>query len=224
MSHSSAVVALALGLVVAACGDAEAPAAESPAAGAPAAGSPEESAAGDDEGELSQGEESLPGPRLQLRIDGREPMNAQARVAVQEGSRAVHLQITGGDDDSNLLMMDLLFDGVANTMGEHALAFGLPRQGDHVANASLDGDWYYSQGGDIDVKLTSDGTIEGRFDLALAPDRLESPGEAPVFVVTDEATEVRGAFSGDWILSCQSHLAGHDSLILGGEFCDNLQF
>lgn len=215
MSHSGAIVAVAMGLVAAACGDAEHPPSE-PAAES----SPEQE--GESEPALPEGE-LPPGSQLQLRIDGREePLGAQAQVAVQEGTQGVHVRITGSDDGDNMLMIDLLFDGLENTMGPHVdEPFSLPRQGAHVANASLDGQYFYSQGGEIDVSLSADGAIEGRFDVALAPDHLE---QAPVFEATDDATVVTGAFRGRWILSCHSRLAGHNTLIPGGEFCENLEF
>jgi hypothetical protein len=101
--------------------------------------------------------------------------------------------------------------------------FTLPHAGAHVANASFDGEWFYSQGGEIDVSLSPDGAIEGRFDVALAPDHLENPGEEPVFEATDDATSIKGEFSGRWILNCHSRLAGHNTFIPGGDFCENLE-
>lgn len=217
MSHSGAIVAVAMGLLAVACGGAE------PLPAEPAEASPEES--GDIETVLPEGEEVLPGSLLQFRIDGREgPMGAQAQVAIQEGVPGVHVRITGGDEGSNMLMIDLSFDGLDDTMGPHQEEFALPDEGAHVANASLDGEWFYSQGGEIEVSLSPDGAIEGRFDVALAPDHLEGMGEAPVFEATDDAKRVTGAFRGRWILSCQSRLAGHDTFIPGGDFCENLEF
>jgi hypothetical protein len=217
MSHSGAIVAVAIGLVAAACGDAEHPPPEPGAEGSPQQGENNES-------DLPVGE-LQPGSQLRFRIDGREgPMGAQAQVAVQEGTEGVHLRITGGDNGDNLLMMDLSFNDLENTMGPHMVQFALPDEGPHVANASLDGEWFYSQGGAIDVTLSADGAIEGRFNVALAVDHLENMGEAPVFEVTDDATSVTGAFSGRWILSCFSRLAGHNTLISGGDYCENLEF
>jgi hypothetical protein len=102
--------------------------------------------------------------------------------------------------------------------------FGLPRQGDNVASASFDGESYYSQGGEIDVSLSADGTIVGTFNVSLAHDTLESPGEEAVFEVSDDATPMSGDFSGRWILSCQSRLAGHQTFVPGGDYCENLEF
>jgi hypothetical protein len=217
MSHSGAIVAVAIGLVAAACGDAEHMPPEPPPEASPEEGENNESAL--PEGELQ------PGSLLRFRIDGREgPMGAQAQVAVQEGTQGVHVRITGGDNGDNLLMIDLLFNGLENTMGPHMVQFGLPEEAPHVANASFDGEWFYSQGGEIDVTLLPDGAIEGRFDVALALGHMENMGEAPVFEVTDDATSVTGAFSGRWILSCYSRLPGHNTLIAGGDFCENLEF
>jgi hypothetical protein len=217
MSHSRAIVVVAIGLVAAACGDADHPPPEDPAEASPQQGENGEPVL--PEGELQ------PGSQLLFRIEGREgPMGAQAQVEVEEGTPGVHVLITGGDNGANMLMIDLLFDGLANTMGPHMVEFALPHAGAHVVNASFDGEWFYSQGGDIDVSLSPDGTIEGRFDVALAPDHLEDTGEPPVFEATDEATSVKGAFSGRWILNCHSRLAGHTTLIPGGDYCENLEF
>lgn len=217
MSHSRAIVAVAVGLAAVACGDAE----HAPSEPAAEATSEQEES---NQPVLPEGEVQ-PGSPLEFRIDGREgPMGAQAQVAVQEGTEGVHVRITGADNGSNMLMIDLLFEDLGNTMGPHRVAFALPDEGDHVANASFDGEWFYSQGGEIDVSLSPDGAIEGRFEVALAPDHLEVMGGAPVFEATDDATSVTGAFRGRWILSCYSRLAGHNTLIPGGDFCENLEF
>jgi hypothetical protein len=173
----------------------------------------------------AEGTESEPGDAFQFVIDGREgPMGAQARLTVQEGVPTVHLAITGGDHGSNMLVIELEFDGLENTMGPHLVEFALPTQGDHVANASFDGTSYYSQGGEIDVRLSADGTIEGHFNVSLAPDELGATADPVVFVASDNATAVTGAFSGRWILSCFSRLAGHSTLVPGGDFCEQLDF
>lgn len=217
MSHSRALVAVAVGFVAAACGDAEHRPPEPAAEAMPAQEENNEPAS--PEGELQ------PGSALEFRIDGREgPMGAQAQVAVQEGTEGVHLRITGGDNGSNMLMIDLLFEDLESTMGPHRVEFALPDEGAYVANASFDGEWFYSQGGEIDVSLSPEGAIEGRFEVALAPDHLEMMGGAPVFEATEDATSVTGAFRGGWILSCYSRLAGHNTLIPGGDFCENLEF
>jgi hypothetical protein len=215
MSHPHAMVAIVFSLAAFACGGAE-----------PASSLPVDPPAPTDTNDATvEGDPSEPGSAFQFRIDGREgPMAAQARVTVQEGVPTVHLAITGGDDGDTMLVMDLSFDGIENTMGPHLVEFALPRQGDNVANASFDGAWYYSQGGEIDVRLSADGAIEGRFNVSLAPDDLEAAGEPPVFESTENATTVSGDFSGRWTLSCQSRLAGHSTLISGGEFCEELEF
>ncbi len=162
---------------------------------------------------------------LAFSIDGRDgPMGAQAQLRVIEGEPLVHLEITGGDDGSNVVLINLGFDGVADSMGPHLVPFGLPEAGNYVANASFDGAWYYSQGGEIEVTLSADGSISGHFDLSLALDALEAMGEPAVFERTDDATAVSGAFSGKWTLYCRSRLAGHMTLVPGGDFCDNLAF
>src|SRR5690606_8010713 len=105
--------------------------------------------------------------------------------------------------------------------GPHQVPFSLPERGDHVAISSLDDNWYYSQGGEIDVTVEADGRIHGRFDIALALDTVSEAGGA--FTLSDDVTALEGRFDGDWVLNCHSRLSGHGSLIAGGDFCDSFQ-
>jgi hypothetical protein len=178
-------------------------------------------------GNGSLGNESLESGLVAVSIDGRSPeMDAQAALYVVEGENDVGLRIAGADNsDNDFVYIDLTLHGIDSTMGPHVFEFGLPDQSEHVANVGLDGEQYYSQSGRIEVQLNANGTIEGTFDMALAPDHpaLGPTGE-PVYESTDDATLVSGSFIGDWRLSCQSHLPGHQSLIAGGEFCEDLTF
>jgi hypothetical protein len=153
-------------------------------------------------------------------------MEAQASLYVIEGEEEVALKIAGADGANDFVYIDITFDGVAGSMGPHTFEFGLPAQAAHVANLGLDGEQYYSQGGAIEVSLSPEGTIEGTFSVALAHDltALGPVGEEPVFAPSDEAITVSGSFSGDWRLSCQSRLPGHATLIVGGDYCDALEF
>lgn len=166
---------------------------------------------------------------VEVSIEGRaRGMGAQASLHVVEGESEVGLTITGADGAgvSDFVYIDITFDGVAGSMGPHTFQFGLPAQAAHVANLGLDGEQYYSQGGAIEVSLSADGAIEGTFSVALARDltALGPAGVEPVFAPSDEEILVSGSFSGDWRLSCQSKLPGHNTLVVGGDYCDALEF
>lgn len=162
---------------------------------------------------------------LQFALTGRSsPMTARAELRVVEGERPVHLAITGRTSGTDFLMIDLTFDGLDGAMGPHHVEFSLPQGGDHMANSSLDDTWYYSQGGVMDVSVSADGSISGTFDIDLARGTLGDPGEPVVFAPSEVGTELEGNFSGAWVLNCHSHLMGHMSLILGGDYCDALEF
>jgi hypothetical protein len=161
---------------------------------------------------------------LDFQITGRTvPMTARAELKVVERDPVVHVAITGRTSGTDVLMIDLTFEGLQNTLGAHRVELALPENGAHIANGSLDGTWYYSQGGVLDMTLSADGAIEGTFDIALARGDLGAPGEPVVFEPDAVATPLTGEFSGAWVLNCHSRLAGHSTLIVGGDYCDNLE-
>jgi hypothetical protein len=214
MSRLRAIIAVAFGSFSLACsgGDPESTAPLEPAASPP---DPVIDEAADDSAVVD------PDWGLAFSIRGRSvPITARAELKVVEGQRAVHVAITSrtaGTDD--MLKIDLTFDGIENAIGFHQEQFSLPEGGAHMANGNLDGNWYYSQGGTIELSVNREGDIEGTFDIALAPHL--DPG---VFEASDEATRLGGEFSGSWVLNCRSHLPGHRSLISGGYFCENLVY
>jgi hypothetical protein len=162
---------------------------------------------------------------LAFSIEGRTaPMTARAELKVVEGQSAVHIAITGRTSGTDVMMIDLTFDGLENALGPHTVQFSLPEGGAHVANGSLDGNWYYSQGGSIDLSVKPDGEIEGSFDIVLAEGHMSAPGEPIVFESSAETIPLDGEFSGSWVLNCHSRLAGHQTLIVGGDFCEQLEF
>jgi hypothetical protein len=217
MSRLGAVI-VALGSLSLACGGGDP---ESPAPPDPAATAPDD---GMDEPAEPAGVPSDPEWGLDFSITGRSvPMSARAEVKVVEGSNAVHVAITGRTSGTDLMMIDLSFDGIENALGPHEVQLSLPEGGEHVANGSLDGTWYYSQGGTIELSISPDGGIEGSFEIALARGEM-TQGVPLVFAADDEATPLVGQFRGQWVLNCLSRLAGHQSLIPGGEYCDNLEF
>jgi len=153
------------------------------------------------------------------------PMTARAELKVNEGERPVHLSITGRTSGADVIVIDLTFDGIENAMGAHAVEFSLPESGLHVANGSLEGSWYYSQGGTIEVSLTPEGEMVGEFSIALARGEMgDDPGEPVVYAPSAESTLLEGAFDVPWTLNCHSRLEGHSAFKYGGEWCDELEF
>jgi hypothetical protein len=183
----------------------------------------------DPETESTEGTESTDDGRsdalLEFAIDGRtEPLGAQAKLDVRQGFDSVHLGITGADTGSDLVVFDIYFPGIESTMGEHVLPLGLPDQVDYFANVNLDGEPYYSQGGEIVLSLSEDGSIEGSFSVELARDQSVPGAPLEPLMPSDEVMVLTGAFHGQWILSCQSRFPGHESLMQGGVFCESLEF
>jgi hypothetical protein len=218
MSRLGAVIVVALGSLGLACGEGD------PESTAPL--DPAASAAGDGMGEPAEPADVPSDPEwgLDFSITGRSvPMTARAEIKVIEGSNAVHVAIIGRTPGTDLMMIDLSFDGIENALGPHEVQFSLPEGGEHVANGSLDGTWYYSQGGTIELSVGPEGSIEGSFEIALARGEM-SPGEPLVFAPDEDALPLVGQFRGQWVLNCMSRLAGHQSLIAGGDYCENLEF
>jgi hypothetical protein len=148
-------------------------------------------------------------------------MAAKARLNVREGVRSVRLSITGTDGPLDLVILDLEFDGVESSMGPHQGDLGLPYAAVYTVSASLDGRPYHSQAGYIELSLAADGGIEGTFTVDLAEDPpLDQPFE---IVPSEQVRELSGEFTGQWLLQCQSRLAGHRSFVSGGDYCEGLE-
>lgn len=156
-------------------------------------------------------------------------MGAQALLHVREGTPEVHLSLTGAESTTELLIIDVPFTDVENTLGERVLPVGLPDQGASTVNANIDGVYYHSQSGEIQVTMMVGGLVEGSFRVALAPDEgslqpSQEIGGLPMYVESETAFEITGTFSGSWELSCQSHIPGHSTMRFGGEYCESLPF
>jgi hypothetical protein len=219
MSRLGAVIAVACGAFSLACGGGDA-GSTPPLDPAPAPPAPDESSIDETPSAPADSEWALA-----FSIDGRPaPMTARAEVKVVEGENAVHVSITGRTSGTDVMMIDLTFDGLENALGPHTVQFSLPEGGAHVANGSLDGNWYYSQGGSIDISLNTDGEIEGSFDIALAEGHMSAAGEPIVFEPSEVTIPLDGEFSGSWVLNCHSRLAGHNTLIVGGDYCEQFEF
>lgn len=166
--------------------------------------------------------EPLPGDTLALDIDGfSEQLGAKAELKVTEGQPTVRLEITGSRE-SDVLLLDVAFDGIENSMGLHREEMGLPGTGVDSALASIDGQPYQSQAGFIALTLAADGSISGDFEVGLAE---VIPVEVNLPLAYEEGAIVRtlsGRFDGQWELICQSRLPGHNTVRRGGDYCEEL--
>jgi hypothetical protein len=148
-------------------------------------------------------------------------MNARAELQVNEGERDVHLSITGRTPGTDVIVIDITFDGLENTFGEHSVQFSLPQGGPHDANGSLGGEWYYSQSGQAQLTLTADGRIEGDLEIGLALAQETASGTVE-FTPSAVSAPLLISISVPWVLSCHSRLAGHGILQPGGDYCEEL--
>ena len=211
MSRSGVVVAVAWGVAASGCGagaaEPEAPAGDPPATAV--------------EGDAVTGEAT---DEFAVTFTGQAiTMNARAELRVNEGERAVHLSLTGRTPGTDVIVIELTFDGLENAFGPHSVQFGLPEGGPHDANGSLGGDWYYSQSGQADLDISESGRIQGHFEIALTRAQEVSSPEPFEFMASAESAPLVGSFSVPWVLSCHSRLAGHGVLQPGGDYCDDLE-
>jgi hypothetical protein len=210
-SRLGAVLVLAVGALTLACGG------EDPDPPAPLDETPSQPEASDEPVVLDREW------GLDFEISGRgAPMTARAELQITEGEPDVHVQITGRTPGTDVMIIELTFQGFDAVLGPHREQLGLPEGGPHAANGSLDDIWYYSQSGEIEFSLSEQGVIEGRFDIALAQGEVTPPGVPVVFQADEVTTPLVGTFSGPWVLSCHSRLRGHGTLIPGGDYCESL--
>jgi len=194
-------------------------------AGAPASDAPEPQPTEQVAPAPTPTEQPADGLALELSIEGwPEAIDAKAQLNVTEGVVPVRLEITAGGQ-RDIVLLDVGFMDLAGSMGSHRVEVGLPGQAGQSAIASLGGQPYHSQAGQIDVTLSSDGSIAGSFDVALALDPDVAVGEPIVFEPSEDVRDLKGQFSGKWELFCQSHMPGHASALRkGGDYCDALEF
>lgn len=195
------------------CGDSSAEGRESPASE-----EEPEGAAPPPEGALLP----LPETGLTLMVDGfSTQLGAKAELKVTEGQPLVRLEITGSRD-SDVLLLDVAFDGIEASMGPHRVEVGLPGTELDSALASIDGKPYQSQTGYIALSLTAEGGIYGNFEVGLAEVVEVQAGLPVAFEAGEVVRTLSGSFNGYWELFCQSRLPGHSTLTRGGDFCEEL--
>lgn len=191
MHHHCFVTAALFSLAALGCGDSEG----APASSMPAPESDAPSAAA-----------------FAFAVDGRsEAMWGQAVFHVVEGTLEVDLNITGGDSDDNLVVIDVIFEGLDSIIGVHPLRLGLPDDVNADASliASFDGQVFYPQLGQLDLSLSAGRKIEGHFDTTLLQAVPEAQrGVAPRFEPDAVVLPSRGEFSGSWGVDCVSPLIG----------------
>lgn len=216
MSRLGVVFAVACGIVAIGCSS------EAPESSAPLDDDPGAAAgAGDADGS----EPATDGDQFAVTFTGQDiPMNARAEMLVNEGERDVQLSITGRTSGTDVIVIELTFNGLENTFGTHSLEFSLPEGGPHDANGSLGGEWYYSQSGQAEVTISPDYHVEGHVDVVLAHAAEAEPFQDYEFKPSTENAPLTMTFSVPWVLSCHSRLAGHGILQPGGDYCDDLEF
>jgi hypothetical protein len=163
---------------------------------------------------------------FQFAVDGRDqPMQGQARFSVLEGTPEITLTIVGGDAANNLVQINAPFAGVEEARGAHSMQLGLPDGADAYAVASFDGQAYYSQSGTLELSVSAEGTVEGRFDISFVEDNLAGAGAEVVFAPSAADRAVSGDFSGAYGVNCLSPVigfpGGHN--VADTAYCNNLE-
>jgi hypothetical protein len=180
---------------------------------AAACGGPDEADSGAETPTLpaeSSGTSSSTEGTVAFEVDGRsEPMWGQALFRVVEGTPEIRLNVTGGDADDNLVVIDVSFGGLDGIFGVHELQLGLPETGVASLVASLDGQLYYPESGQLRLSLSEGRQLSGQFDMILIQAIPPSTrGETPRFEPDAPSMPVSGDFSGGWNVDCVSPLIG----------------
>ena len=209
---SSAAVAASAVVLLAGCSDSKQ---ESPAATAGASSMPPSG--------VSRSESAV-----QLTLDGvHEVLNGGAQLEVRELRPVVNLVVTTVFESkpNDLLEVNLAFEGVENTVGTHTSQFGGESNSPAFAVAYLEQISYLSQSGNLEVTLTGDGAISGRFDAELAVDAAGSSDPAGV-PASAKNFSISGSFAGTWSLLCRSPVLAlpGDHSVADSPYCNNLEF
>lgn len=165
---------------------------------------------------------------VQLKLDdGDELLTGGAQLQVRELNPVVNLVVTTTFEfnHDDLLEFKLAFEGVENTVGSHSSEFTSASNSAASAVAYLERISYLSQSGTLDVTLTGDGAIHGRFDAELAPDAAGSSDPAGV-PASAKNFNVTGTFDGTWSLVCRSPVIGlpGDHSVADSPYCRSLAF
>jgi len=165
---------------------------------------------------------------VQLTLDGvHEVLRGGAQLEVRELNPVVNLAVTTvfASNNNDLLELKLAFEGVDQVVGAHRSEFGGLSNSAARAVVYRDKISYSSQSGSLDVTLTGDGGIRGRFDAELAVDVEGSADPASVPASTKNLS-VSGTFEGTWSLVCRSpvlNLPG-DHSVADSPYCNQLEF
>lgn len=212
-----ALLGCLLPLALAGCGDSDHEAASSPSGGDSA-----DDAAADPAG-MNVGEDSLADDVLLTLDDKHEILGGAARLEVRELDPLVRLTVTTvyPNNHDNLILIQLGVQGVEHVMGQHTESFTSTEDGVALAVAYLDQISYSSQSGSLDVTLTNDGKLEGRFSAQLSPDAVVGTDPAAA-----DPIDIAGHFAGKWSVLCRSpvlNLPG-DHSTADSAYCRNLKF
>jgi len=165
---------------------------------------------------------------VQLTFDGvHEVLSGGAQLEVRELNPVVNLVVTTvfESNHDDLFTLELAFEGVENAVGSHSSEFSGESNSAALAVAYLEQISYASQSGSLDVTLTGDGSINGRFAVDLAVDVAGSSDPAGV-PASAMPFSVSGTFAGTWSLLCRSPVIGlpGDHSVADSPYCNNLEF
>lgn len=163
---------------------------------------------------------------LELTLEGvPEVLSGSARLEVRELNPLVNVVVTAlfPSSDDDLVRLSLGVMGVDRAMGTHRQQFTSERDSPALAIAYVERVSYISQSGSLEVTLTGDGRIEGRFDAELAPDLAGSSTDS---ALTGQPFSMSGRFAGTWMLVCSSPVIGlpGDHSVSDSAYCNSLQF
>jgi hypothetical protein len=154
----------------------------------------------------------------------REVLGGGARLDVIEGRQIVPLTVTTvyPNNHYDLILLQLELNGVENAMGEHTENLTGALDATAVAQAYIKQISYTSQSGTLDVTLSNDGKLEGRFDAQLTPDVPEGTTDAATLAA--KPIDLSGYFSGKWSLICRSpvQILPGDHSTPDSAYCRNL--
>jgi hypothetical protein len=177
------------------------------------------------DGALAEGSSGDGG--LSFNVDGRGSSSSTSGVLqVWEGEPAAELSLRGVDAADNLVLFYVTFASVETIAGAHTFRIDPPGAGSVSGIGVMDDQVYYSLRGQLELEMSGDGSVEGRFGMELAFD----DGNAPPGGTSAEAIEVAlglsGSFRSAWTVDCRTRLVGftgghytHDS-----PYCQSLTF
>ncbi|HVZ31386.1 MAG TPA: hypothetical protein VG963_03115 [Polyangiaceae bacterium] len=219
-----ALLGCLLPLALAGCGDSDHPPSNAETGGDSPEGGTGSDAAGMPSGDAAQ-ENELADDVL-LTLEGKhEVLGGGARLDVKEARQVVLLTVTTvyPNNHDDLILLQLELNGVENAMGQHTENLTSTMDAVAVVQAYIGQVSYTSQSGTLDVTLSNDGKLEGRFSAQLTPDAEDSTDPA---TLAAQPFDMSGHFAGKWSLICSSPVLAlpGDHSTPDSAYCRNLTF